>query len=562
MISHLQFKMLYLHLLGRPQLVLNAAASSLNTLTGKSLALFCYLAVTGQTHARTSLASLLWGELPDADARNNLRVSLSKLRRHLDPYLTISHETVSLNKESPYWLDVQVFEQGLRNPHEETTLRQAMALYKGDFLQELYVRDASAFEDWVTQQRNRLHNQAIQGWFDLAQMGITRGMYAAAIDDLRRLLEHQPWHEEAHQELMRAFALSGQRTTALAQFERCRHILERELGVQPGAVTQTLFEQIRAGTLTPPTSNHPLIQEPAPLRPTPSPLQEPTSASAEMSTFIVGPPISHPEHFFGREREVRRILNLIKRLPLQNAAIIGPRRSGKTSLLHFLPAITAAASPRSDQLYDWPNQEPYTWVFADFQDPRLGTREGFLRHLLNQMNLPIPEPCDLEAFMNTVADQMKGRTVILLDEIGVALGRYPELDEEFWESLRSLATNHVGGRLGFILASDNQPGELAAAHGLGSPFFNIFGYTANLGPLPENEAHTLIASSPRPFHADDVAWIIQQSGGWPILLQLLCRERLLAYEEGDTTTNWRSEAQQQMLPYRYLLTKNTSIQPN
>jgi len=547
--------MLHLHLLGRPHIVLSAAAP-LRTLAGKSLALLCYLAVTRQTHARSSLAGLLWGELPETDARNNLRVSLSRLRQHLNTYLHITHETVAFNEANPHWLDVQVFEKEARTSSEETILRQAMTLYKGDFLQELYVRDAPVFEDWVTQQRNRLHNQAIQGWFGLAQMGLAEGRIAAAIDDLHHLLEHQPWHEEAHHELMRAFALSGQRTAALSQFERCRHILQRELGVQPGAATQALFEQIRSGTLPLPSVNIPTYQEqvvPQPIKNASNRLK-PAPPLSEMSPFIVGPPISHPDHFFGREREIRRILNLLKRLPLQNAAIIGPRRSGKTSLLHFLPAITAAASPRSDHLYDWPPTEPYTWVFADFQDSRLSTREGFLRHILTQMNLPISESCDLETFMNIVADEMKGRTVILLDEIGVALGRYPDLDEEFWESLRSLATNQVGGRLGFILASDNQPGELAAAHGLGSPFFNIFGYTAHLGPLPENEAHALIASSPHPFHADDVAWIMQESGRWPILLQLLCRERLLAYEEGDTTTHWRTEAQQQMIPYRYLLT--------
>ena len=67
--------MLYLHFLGRPQIVPDAAAP-LDTLTGKPLALFCYLAVNRQPHARTTLAGLFWGELPEADARNNLRVSL------------------------------------------------------------------------------------------------------------------------------------------------------------------------------------------------------------------------------------------------------------------------------------------------------------------------------------------------------------------------------------------------------------------------------------------------------------------------------------------------------
>ncbi len=544
--------MLRLHMFGRPHAVLNAAAP-LDSLTGKPLALLCYLAMTRQAHARTTLAGLFWGELPEADARNNLRVALSKLRRDLDDYLHITYEAVAFNPEAPHWVDVLQFEEKMQRPQDEPSLRQAVMLYQGEFLQELYIRESPVFEDWVTQQRNRLHHRALQGWFRLAQMGLEQGTFAAAADDLRHLLELQPWHEEAHQLLMRALVFSGQRTAALAQFERCRQVLQRELGVPPGPETVALLEEIRAGTLLPPVLPHPFpVMSEA--RTPPPMLLRPTH---DISAFIVGPPVTHPAHFFGRERELKRILNLLKRLPLQNAAIIGPRRSGKTSLLHFLPALAAATSLRPDQQLTWQPDAPYTWVFADFQDTRLGTREGFLRHLLTQMGLAVPEPCDLEAFMNTVADQMKTRTVILLDEIGVALGRYPELDEEFWESLRSLATNQVGGRLGFILASDSQPGELAAAHGLGSPFFNIFGYTAHLGPLPEPEAHTLIASSPQPFDADDVAWIMAQSGRWPILLQLLCRECLLAYEEGETGPAWREEALRQMQPYHYLLDKVT-----
>ncbi len=527
------------------------AAAPLDTLTGKPLALFCYLAVNRQPHARTTLAGLFWGELPEADARNNLRVSLSRLRRDLDPYLSIYHETIAFNQANPHWQDIQIFEQCIQQ-QDETALRQAVALYQGDFLQELYIRDAPLFENWVQQQRNRFHQQAIQGWYRLAQNGLARGQYAAALEDLHHLLIQQPWHEEAHQQMMRALALSGQRTAALAQFERCRHILQRELGVEPAQETHELFRQIRDGVL--PVVNRgndpPLLPQHPPVTHTQIVTTYPVTPDSDLSPFIVGPPITHPARFYGREREIRRLLNLIKRLPLQNAAIIGPRRSGKTSLLHFLPALTA--DPRANEQYNWQPGEPYNWVFVDFQDPRLGTREGFLRHLLNQMGLPLPENYYLETFMNIVADNITTRTVVLLDEIGVALGRYPELDEELWESLRSLSTNQARGRLGFILSADKPPGELAAAHGLGSPFFNIFGYTTHLGPLPEPEALSLIASSPRTFQAHDIAWIMQTSGRWPILLQLLCRECLLAYEEGDTHNTWRDEAQRQMQPYRYL----------
>ncbi len=265
--------------------------------------------------------------------------------------------------------------------------------------------------------------------------------------------------------------------------------------------------------------------------------------------FIAGPPILHPGRFFGRQREVRRIFSLLRHAPLQNAAIIGPRRSGKTSLLHTLRRLPTAAADelRPEQRQEWlPQAERYHWIFVDFQDARLGRPETLLRHLLDGLGLPAPEPCDLDHFLNAASGRVKAPTVVLLDEIGVALARYPALDDAFWESLRSLATNQAGGRLAFILATHEPPHELARRGGLGSPFFNIFGYTTTLGPLAEEDARHLLASSPIPFAPADVAWMLEQSGRWPYPLQILARERLFALEEGESGDGWRPAALRQL----------------
>ncbi len=42
-------------------------------MSAKVPALLAYLAVTGRAARRDDLAALLWGEMPDVDARNNLR---------------------------------------------------------------------------------------------------------------------------------------------------------------------------------------------------------------------------------------------------------------------------------------------------------------------------------------------------------------------------------------------------------------------------------------------------------------------------------------------------------
>lgn len=280
--------------------------------------------------------------------------------------------------------------------------------------------------------------------------------------------------------------------------------------------------------------------------------KETPKSNIEESIFITGKPIIHPQKFFGRHKELKRIFNLLKRYPLQNAAIIGKKRSGKTSLLHYLKKITTTppSQLRLGQKYDWlPHPENYQWVFMDLQDARIQSREGFLKQILESLQMQVPTPCDLDNFMDVVSDKLSSPTVILLDEIGVGLQRCPELDDTFWESLRSLATNQTRGNLAFILATTESPRELAQNTGHSSPFFNIFGYIAYLEAFTEAEARELIASSPIAFPETDIEWILKESQCWPFVLQILCSERLFSLEEGESDKTWREEALKQIQPF-------------
>ena len=76
---------LRLTLLGHPTFSLNEAPLT-NFRYSKAQALLCYLVVTGRPHARSALVGLLWGDLPEAKARTNLRRVLATLRRQIDPH--------------------------------------------------------------------------------------------------------------------------------------------------------------------------------------------------------------------------------------------------------------------------------------------------------------------------------------------------------------------------------------------------------------------------------------------------------------------------------------------
>lgn len=287
----------------------------------------------------------------------------------------------------------------------------------------------------------------------------------------------------------------------------------------------------------------------------PSALDAP-SVALEASPFITGAPIHHPRHFFGRERQLKRCFALLKHHPLQNMAIMAPRRSGKTSFLRYLATITTTAADqlRPHQKQNWlPRPELYNWIFVDFQDARMSSQDKLLGHLLSALRLPVPDALDLDGFMDRVSGAVHQPTVILLDEIGWVLQRCPELDDAFWESLRSLATNQTAGNLAFVISAPETPMELAQNGGFSSPFFNIFGYSTTLAPWQQQDTLELMASSPIPFTDADQAWICQQSGGWPFLAQILCSERLFALENDETGTAWQAEGLKQIEPYRYLL---------
>ncbi len=187
--------------------------------SGKVAALLARLAVNRRVHQRESLAGLFWGELSDSDAANNLRQSLSNLRSLADSHLTITRQTVAFRTDMSYFLDVETFtgavEQTAEQPPAQRieSLRGAVDLCRGDFLEGVILRDAPEFEDWV----------------------LAQGDYTGAIHTATRLLALDSWREEAHRALM----------LALAQYENCRRILHEVFGAEPALETTELHERIR-----------------------------------------------------------------------------------------------------------------------------------------------------------------------------------------------------------------------------------------------------------------------------------------------------------------------------
>jgi len=233
---------LALALLGSPQVTLDGVPVRFDT--RKAVALLAYLACTRRRHSREALAALLW---PDyAEARNALRRTLSTLQRSLgEGWLDVGRDQIAIAARSDLWLDAAAFEAGAREASGREELAAATGFYRDDFLAGFTLRDSPAFDEWQFFEAERLRQQLASALERLAELHAVAGAYDAAIEAARRRLALDPLHEPAHRDLMRHYAVAGQRAAVLRQYRACARALEQELGIAPSDETVRLYEAIR-----------------------------------------------------------------------------------------------------------------------------------------------------------------------------------------------------------------------------------------------------------------------------------------------------------------------------
>lgn len=248
--------MLSIYLLGAPQIEIDSLPVQVDT--RKAIAILAYLAVSGESQSRDTIAALLWSDYDSAHARGALRRTLSTLNKALHGQaLRIERELIGLDLAPEVWVDVIEFNRLLAScaSHRHSTqqvcpqclkpLQSAVALYRGDFLAGFSLRDSAAFDDWQFFQTDALRRNLSSALERLVEGCAAEGDYAAAIAYAQRWLSIDSLHEPAHRRLMQLYAFSGQRNAALRQYQECVRILDKELGVSPLEETTHLYLEIK-----------------------------------------------------------------------------------------------------------------------------------------------------------------------------------------------------------------------------------------------------------------------------------------------------------------------------
>ncbi|MCL8010886.1 BTAD domain-containing putative transcriptional regulator [Streptomyces sp. AS02] len=343
----------------------------------RRLVLVRLLIEDGRPVSQHTLCRDLWPTDRPTGAASSVRAHISRLRAVLDPVrqgrsaLLVSGPAGYALKVPREARDTTLFEESVAKAREALRGRQlpaarqeidaALGLWRGEALAE------AAEHAFAIRERTRLDG-ALQDARELqTAILVQQGETEPAIGVAEGLVLKAPLRETSWALLMRALYAAGRPVEALRQYERFRHMLATELGLDPSPQLRDLHTAIlrhdvgvlgmppTSPTASPGTSLSPGLPAglPAGLPPGPPP-GPPSGPPSDLSS---GPDLAaagvHPDPgpapatpFVGRDEQTAQLVGLLSAAAAgrpQWAVVNGEQGYGKTRLVEEVSARAAAA---------------------------------------------------------------------------------------------------------------------------------------------------------------------------------------------------------------------------
>jgi predicted ATPase/DNA-binding SARP family transcriptional activator/uncharacterized protein HemY len=340
------------------QLALNSQERTITRFrTQKAASLLAYLAFHTRHNAppnpRELLIEMLWPQAAPEPGRANLSNALSILRHLLEPpgvppnaVLLADRFSVRLHPPA-VTTDVVGFEEAACQLEQDTLseqerlslLQQAAHWYAGPLLPGYY-------DDWIAPQALRLGSLFLQVSAQLVPLLVQTGSLDQALVLAQRATATDPFHEEAHLQLMQVLAALGQASVALREYGQFAKRVQEELEESPSEALRAYARQLQkskpsATSLVSPmpvavAGRAPLAADPPARTATNLPLEPSPSGSSRLrgEAFV----LLTTTRFFGREAEIKRLHTLLCTPRTRLVTITGAGGTGKTRL-----ALEAAA---------------------------------------------------------------------------------------------------------------------------------------------------------------------------------------------------------------------------
>jgi DNA-binding SARP family transcriptional activator len=267
----------------------------------------------GQFISRDFLVEALWPKSPPADPVMNINVLVRRARSALkDPALILTGPGgYSFAKSDTCVVDAEAFLDGVKRGRDllgETQHSRAWDAFRGALDRwggEPLAEDA--YEDWAQEYRASLLGARLEALEGGAVAALASGDPRQAASLAEQAVLQEPLREASHLLLIEALAASGDTAAALSAFDRLRHLLADELGLDPSHEASKLQARILHGEVL--------------LTPAPRPGQGPFKPALEELPFV------------GRETELKEALESVSSSFPPPIVVSGPSGAGKSRFL-------------------------------------------------------------------------------------------------------------------------------------------------------------------------------------------------------------------------------------
>jgi two-component SAPR family response regulator len=208
------------------------------------------IAAGGRSVDKDRLADWLWPDASGEAASAALGMAVMRLRKLLSAPQAVVLEDGKVGLDPEHvWLDLWAFDREVDALHPLLRAQPAehlvaaigenvLALYRGPFLGH------ENPQRWLLATRERARARFLRTLTDAGRYWEQCGRWPAAAALYERGLDVDPLAEDFYRGLMRCHVAQGRTAEVALTWQRCRDLLEAELGVPPSAETEALFRAV------------------------------------------------------------------------------------------------------------------------------------------------------------------------------------------------------------------------------------------------------------------------------------------------------------------------------
>lgn len=213
----------------------------------KRVAVFAYLLLhpEGGWVTREEIISVFWPQSPEERARNALRQSLAFIKGALGRNVLQAQGRTALRvSRARVTCDAPRFVSLLEGGRAE----EALALYRGEFLEDMEIPDSPAWTEWLSNQRSLYRSRASGAAWTMARASEGGGRPRSAAFWGKKALDLSLFNEADARRLIKLLARLGDYPEALRTYRGLQGYLRSHGDTDPSPETSRLMEEIRTGT--------------------------------------------------------------------------------------------------------------------------------------------------------------------------------------------------------------------------------------------------------------------------------------------------------------------------